>query len=324
MIGFEKEQDEFDMFAKKFEEGVRQRVGKNVEVKVSKVGKNNGILLTGLNLLKKGDNVAPTFYLEDYYKEYSEGKPLAMCVDEMIDIYNRVGVPQNVSFDDFEKYENVKNRLAIRLINAKNNKEMLEDMPHKSFADLAVVCQILYEMPRGSMGAVLIHNNHIVMWGKSAEEVIFDACQNAVTANSMRICGIKDMLMNLMNSKGDIPKEDMEEELSQIDRYSDMVYVVSNKYQNYGAAVIAYPGVAEALSNVYEGDYYIIPCSVHEVIIMPADFDDVDSLNETINFVNNNHVEKEEVLSDHLYRYDSNLKSIIPIYSENTKACANG
>lgn len=323
MVGFEKEENDFEMFAKKFEEGVRRKVGKNIEVKVSKVSKNNGIMLTGLNLLKKGDSVAPTFYLEDYYKEYENGKPLALCVDEMIDIYNRVGVPDNIDLDEFENYDKVKNRLAIRLINAQNNKEMLEDMPHKYFADLAVVCQILYEMPMHSMGSVLVHNNHIVMWGKSADEVIFDACQNALTANSMRICGIKDMLTGLLEAKSDFSEAEMEEELSKIDRFSDLIYVVSNKYKTYGASVIAYPGVAEALSNVFEGDYYIIPCSIHEVIIMPADFDDVTSLNETINYVNNNHVQKEEILSDHLYRYDSNLKSVIPVFSDGTKACAN-
>ena len=46
-------------------------------------------------------------------------------------------------------------------------------------------------------------------------------------------------------------------------------YVLSNKLRNYGAACIAYPHVLEMIGGILGTDYYVLPSSVHEVVIVP-------------------------------------------------------
>ena len=46
----------------------------DVTIQLHKIQKNNGVTLDGLTILRKGCNISPTIYLNDYYKEYQAGK----------------------------------------------------------------------------------------------------------------------------------------------------------------------------------------------------------------------------------------------------------
>ena len=61
---------EMNYFADRVCKAVGKELGKDYEVKVQQVRKNNGICRTGLLVLEKGGNTAPTVYLESFYKAY--------------------------------------------------------------------------------------------------------------------------------------------------------------------------------------------------------------------------------------------------------------
>ena len=79
--------------------------------------------------------------------------------------------------------------------------------------------------------------------------------------------------------------------------------VISNEKKMNGASVILYPNV---LRDLWEqnGDFYLIPSSVHEVILI-KDSEDIKEkeLNLTIQNVNQTQLLLEEVLSNHAYFY---------------------
>ena len=61
----------------------------------------------------------------------------------------------------------------------------------------------------------------------------------------------------------------------------------------------------DCLGRVLGKDLYIIPSSVHEVILRPKEqVDDVADLRRVIREVNRSVVEKKERLSDNVYTYD--------------------
>ena len=75
------------------------------------------------------------------------------------------------------------------------------------------------------------------------------------------------------------------------------------------------PSIAERIGRILEADYYIIPSSVHELIIIPAEGSEIcpDEINEMIQTVNRDMVSREEVLSEHCYKYlREDNKIIIP------------
>ncbi len=82
------------------------------------------------------------------------------------------------------------------------------------------------------------------------------------------------------------------------------MYVLTNTAGIFGAATLLYEGVLAEQAERLESDLYIIPCSVHEVILIPAGQSlDLTELHRIIREVNATSVSAEEVLSDHMYLY---------------------
>ena len=68
---------------------------------------------------------------------------------------------------------------------------------------------------------------------------------------------------------------------------------------------ILYPTLLEDICDSLQGSFYIIPSSVHEVLILPSDnTDDSIKIREMIKEVNDTQIAAEEILSYSLYFYD--------------------
>ena len=84
----------------------------------------------------------------------------------------------------------------------------------------------------------------------------------------------------------------------------NMMYVLTTEDSQYGATKLL---DEEFLAEVSNGvDYYIIPSSVHEAILLPASGDiEIETVNDVIRMVNATEVKDTEVLSDHAYLYNA-------------------
>ena len=60
---------------------------KDAEVKLQTVTKNNNLKLTGLTVLLPERNMAPTIYLEEFYKKYEKGEHISYILEEIADIH---------------------------------------------------------------------------------------------------------------------------------------------------------------------------------------------------------------------------------------------
>ena len=123
--------------------------------------------------------------------------------------------------------------------------------------------------------------------------------------------------------KGDIPKdaeedfdgEWLDELLSQmtggmIDAPLPM-YVLSNQQKLFGAACMLYPGVLKEFAKKLQNDFFILPSSVHEIILVPAEKGtDKDTLREIVTDINRTQVAEDEVLADSVYYYNRDKEQI--------------
>ena len=83
------------------------------------------------------------------------------------------------------------------------------------------------------------------------------------------------------------------------------MYVLSNRIHSYGAAAILYSGRMEGIGMYLKSNYYVLPSSVHEVIVVPEKAAvEKEELSAMVAEINRTQVEAEEVLSDHAYYYD--------------------
>ncbi|MDD5850097.1 MAG: DUF5688 family protein [Firmicutes bacterium] len=89
--------------------------------------------------------------------------------------------------------------------------------------------------------------------------------------------------------------------------------VLTNRVNLYGAAVVFYPGLLKSLADAVGGSFYLIPSSVHEMILLPGEslLVPVAEVNEMIRDINRADVAPKDVLSETLYRYDPERDEIV-------------
>lgn len=95
-------------------------------------------------------------------------------------------------------------------------------------------------------------------------------------------------------------------ELLGLDHQDDMkMYVLTNAEQHLGSGLIVHDKVLRHILDTIEEDIYILPSSVHELIVIPSSVvDDENYLTKMVHEINQNEVEPKDRLSDDVYRVD--------------------
>ena len=85
----------------------------------------------------------------------------------------------------------------------------------------------------------------------------------------------------------------------------EIMYMLTNTSKMDGAVYILFNDVLEDIASELQSDLYILPSSIHEVLILPkTDETDYEYLCETVNYVNNKDLDPMEVLSESVYIYE--------------------
>lgn len=302
---------EFTNFITLVKEEVEKRAGDNYNIKINDVIKNNGIVLSGLTVMEDDSNISPTIYLNNYFDAYEKDEISLDCVvDNVMEAYEKNKVCKSVDIKYFFDYSKVKDRIIYKLVNTKKNKKLLEDIPHINFHDLSIVFQFLIaEEPFGT-ATILIHNAHIRIWDVSVKELYETACQNTPRLNKYSIKGVKETIMEMLSSETNEEFGDNEFGIGKSD--SIPMYVLSNENRINGAACMLYPELIKDFSKAVNNNLFIIPSSVHEVLLLPTENStDSEDIKEMIREINSTQVEADEVLSDSVYYYDRILDEIL-------------
>lgn len=89
------------------------------------------------------------------------------------------------------------------------------------------------------------------------------------------------------------------------------IEVVTNKLNYKGAGAILFPEVFKDFCDRKGiASCYIVPSSVHELLLVPTEMCRPDEINETIRMVNRTKVDVEDRLADHAYIYNANTNEV--------------
>lgn len=301
---------EFKEFTQNLCSEVEQELGEDFRVEVREIKKNNGIVLQGLMIAPETggvQNVVPTIYLDDLFKAYRSGMDFAAVVRTLLTVYRKNTLEERIDMEFFRSFEKVRSRICFRLIGKARNEELLEDVPHMEFLDLAVCFYYAYQGEPLGEGTILIHNSHMEMWGTCVEELYALAKENTPSLFPWECSSLDEILKGLTG--WDICEEDGD---SKNGSFGDIpMRVLSNHKRLHGASCVLYPGLLEELALMRQSNLYILPSSLHEVIILEdTGREDEEELRQMIAFINATEVAPEEVLSDSLYYYDIEEKRV--------------
>lgn len=207
-----------------------------------------------------------------------------------------------VDIRNFLKYESVKNSIVYSLVNTERNRELLGDMPHMDFFDMSIIFCCLLGQEEFCSKRFYIYNAHTKMWGVSEEELYQAAEENTQRLEGYVFKNITDVMYDIMG-KENPDGFSCDSCISEIS--GDMpVYVLSNNNCIDGASCILYPNLLRDLADGIDSNFYIIPSSIHEVLIIPAEnLDNRKAMAEMLKEGNDAQLNPKEILSYSCFWY---------------------
>lgn len=272
--------------------------GEGGNITINHVIKNNGCEMDGLVIMEKGKDIAPTIYLDSFYELYTNGENIKNIIRQIELIYEQN--KNNVTFDVniLKHFDTIKDKIVYKVVNYRSNEKLLEQVPHKRILDLAVVFYCLLDNEYGRSATALIYNNNLKNWNVTIDDVYKAALKNTPDLLHSKISSMAALFEKCgVNVDG--------EEVDLKDYVPSDMYVLTNESKLNGAACILYENVLYDFAQKLGADLYILPSSVHEVILLPKlSVFEKDELVNMVKEVNTEGVAADEVLSDHVYEYN--------------------
>ena len=322
----------FEAFMDLIREKLQSYYGDECTVEYNTVTKNNGQVWHGISIRRKDTSCAPNIYMDDAYEEYKEGKSIEKITTELICLRDKCKDEVEFNADLFGDYEWVRERLGIKLVSRFKNSRLLPEVPHKDFSDMAVLFNVTIDDDTIGKGTILIHNEHMQMWNVSVDRLFEDAIASMMRSDPPYMADMVDVLIEMFESKegacfGDYAEclRQLKEQLKYAGENGCYMYVLTNQSKINGASVIVYPGMLADISKKIGGDYYLLPSSIHEVIIVPVDRDEARGmeLSMLVRDINKEKLSPDETLTDHAYRYHRATNWLEPVYENAVRECAS-
>lgn len=309
---------DYEQFVEKFLDDIKQNMEhENVELHRLEVQKVNE-KLDGVSIRYPDSPVAPTIYLESKYQMYQDGYTVEEVAEsttkQLEQIRRDTPAMPNLS------PESAKNNLYCAVVNAEDNKELLKNIPHEKVEDLAVIARFKV----GEDGSFIVSNDMCKHLKMTSEEIMEQAHSN--TSKQQYECrNMNEVMKEIMVAQG-MPEEYVDE-MIQSQGEGCPLYVLTNQSRVDGAVAMADKKALEKACEQIGEDFYILPSSRHEVLLVPSSVvTDVKDLKDMVEQVNSTEVSKADKLSDHVYKYDSLSKKLsmadAPVMSEG-KSMAN-
>lgn len=279
---------------------------KDVSVEIHKVIKNNSMEYDSLTIIEPGRNVTPNFYLQNMYRRYVDGIGIDSLVAEIVQAYETG--KDNEKYGNLSlEYDDCQDKIVMRLISLEKNSKMLEDMPYIPFLDMAVVFYFLVDNDEKGIASIRITNRVMTNWGTDIKKLY-----TLASSNSKRIFEEKIMPISTMLEGYNVNLKEMG--LGNIDCAQGEIYepyIVTNNVGINGATVILYPDMLKEIAAKIGGDFYMLPSSIHEVIVISTGADISEKeLKGMVEEVNQNYLLPDEYLSDNIYKYSLAYNSL--------------
>ena len=258
---------------------------------------NNDTERIGILVHQGVENLSPIIYIDRHYEDYQEKK---LTIDEIADavIHLFESLKQKPAEDVLPlDFDSCRDRITFRLISSEQNSKYLSNLPHIDFLNLAIIFTIIYRITEDGVESVRITDEVLDRWKVDVGELMRRAIRNTPRYFPPRCESVLEVLGEYMDCR-----------IDENDDESSML-LLSNEQSVYGATAMLYRDEIVRIGEELDEDFYIIPSSVHEVLILPEHcVHEVDEVNSMIRQINREHVIPEDILSDRAYFYKRNEK----------------
>lgn len=283
----------YQEFITNIRENIALRAPAGTTLQIQPIVKNNGTGYDGLIMMRPNLNISPTIYLNPYYHRFLEGVSLEDICDDILEVYYHHLPEESFDITRYTDFEKVKDHIVYRLVSYERNAGLLKQVPFVPFLDLAIVFYCQLEVNEHQQASILVHTHHMEQWGQDVSALMEYARCNTPLLFPWQLDDMQKYIRehhpNCISSR-ELPENTM--------------YILTNKYRNYGAGVLLYDDLIHKLAMKLHSDLVIIPSSIHELLLIPAESRQILSqCDDMVRTVNETQVADDEILADHAYYY---------------------
>ena len=195
--------------------------------------------------------------------------------------------------DAIGDYESVKGRLLMQAVGTEENRGRLSDLPHRKMEDMSIIYRVLLDADDRGIASSVVTHDMLKAYGISEEQLYADACVSQKEHSRVR-----PLSAVLAGYGTEIPDNEPTDQ---------MLFVATNDRAAFGSGVIAQPGFMEEAKDLLGGSFFVLPSSIHEVLLLRDDGSmNYGELLHMVKSINFSIVDPAEKLTDNVYHYDAN------------------
>lgn len=250
----------------------------------------------GICVKPKESRVGVSLDLAAAYAQLEFGIPYEETLDDIVkDVQTGIRKRPNLSVNNLGDYSSMKEKLMVQVIPMAGNENMLAKIPHTKCEDMAIVYRFVLDINDRGMTSSSVTNSMLDGYGITKEQLHADAVENAAEKFPVKLRNMNEMMAEMMGIAPEMMPEQEPE-----------MYVVTNNKNVCGASCIFYPGFMEQAAEKIGGDFFVLPSSIHEVLLLPVrEPSDIKELESTVREINQAEVEPKDRLSNSVYHYDA-------------------
>lgn len=288
---------EYQKFKEEIRKRVQEKLGAGTEISFRELERNNGIKEEGMEVREKGITAAPVLHLDELYENYCKSGSMENAVSRALKLLEEKPA---VSVEAVPKtWAAARGRIRAELVHYDWNKKTLKSIPHRKFLNLAVAYRVELPEMGGFHAGIRINSSLMELWG-AMEEQLHRAAMENLGNEAYHVQSMTELLSGMIGIALELPED------------APKQYVLTNESCRYGAAGMLREDILESFAGQAGGNFYILPSSVHELILVP-EIDTISpvGLKDMVEEVNKAAVAREEWLSEDVYYYDCEKKKIL-------------
>lgn len=197
-------------------------------------------------------------------------------------------------------YSDIRDRLKLMTMSLGRARRDHPGVPRRCREGLSLLAYVEEEGRE-----VFIERTDLTRWEISPKQLFEDAIRCA-SRDEPAVFGPLSAFMADLRDEGDRPLPEGKAFCA------PPLYLLSCRSGRYGAACLFYPGLLEELRLALGSDFYILPCSVHELLLIGVGEGwNAGDLTPIVQSVNREEVRREDRLSDRVYYYGEASKGFI-------------
>jgi len=251
--------------------------------------------------------IVPTIYVNHMYEDYLESGNLQKVMEHAADNWITAYRDMPADIGNFN-LSGTDRKIIMALVNTEQNKELLENVPHREFCDLSIVYRLFVGMDEGEMKSALINDSVAQRIGMTEQQLYEAAVVNTKELFPPTIINMDVILKEILVSEG--MDADLAEMILHATAPENLMYVISNDHKINGAVSMLYENELHDFAEDLGTDLYLLPSSIHEIIAVPKAAGSPEELAQMVETINMKEVSVEERLSNQVYYYDRDLRSI--------------